>query len=105
MKLRRTQNTTTTQNLEQKLYPTLGPCTGVMEPTQMTEKEMSEILNLRYDSVFTEPLNTLQINYPNILHSSIIQIFFFISDVTIIPSEFEVAIGSMPMHSAPRPDS
>ncbi|XP_069185881.1 uncharacterized protein [Procambarus clarkii] len=68
-------------------------------------KEMSEILRFQYNTVFTEPLNTLKINDPNEFFLNVTPTSNYISDVTLSSLDLEVAIDSMLMHSAPGPDS
>ncbi|XP_069163310.1 histone-lysine N-methyltransferase 2D-like [Procambarus clarkii] len=68
-------------------------------------KEMSKLLRKQYESVFSEPLNTLKIDNQNKVFMDMIPTSNHISDVALSPLDFEEAINSMPMHSAPGPDS
>lgn len=69
------------------------------------DKEMSELLRKQYETVFSQPDPTKMVRDPNVFFLEEDENINQIMDLEIESEDIERAITSMPLHSAPGPDS
>ena len=90
---------------KQKTKLGIGPLQNADGTYTDDPQEMCEILRKQYESVFSEPKSTFQIDDPDkfFLEYDIQGPSF--TDIDLTPEDFVAAIDEMPMHSTPGPDA
>ena len=83
----------------------IGPLQKEDGSYTVDDKEISNMLRLQYESVFSTPIPTLQIEDPEAFFMNSEPIQPKIDDICFTHVDIEKAIDNMPWHSAPGPDS
>ena len=90
---------------KQKTKPGIGPLQRSDGSYTDDPQEMCDILRSQYESVFSNPKTSFQIDDPDkfFFENNVTSPSF--TDIDLSPEDFIEAIDEMPMHSAPGPDA
>ncbi len=83
----------------------IGPLKKSDGSFTVNDKEISELLRQQYETVFSDPIQALKIEEPETFFMNNEPIEPQILDICFTHLDIERAIDSMPLHSAPGPDT